>query len=46
MIDQWFRQDLKSILDTKSVAVVVDESGEAEFLLRAVGNDLNYFRYY
>lgn len=26
MIDLWFRQDLKSILDTKSVAVFVDES--------------------
>lgn len=44
MIDQWFRQDLKSILDTQSVAVFVDESGEAEFLLRTVGNELTIHR--
>lgn len=36
MIDLWFGQELKSILDTKSVAVFVDESGEASGIGSAV----------
>jgi len=44
MIDQWFRYDLKSILDTQPVAVFIDVSGEAEFLLRTVENDFTIHR--
>lgn len=39
MIDIWFKKDLKNILDKHSVAVFIDESGDAEFLLRSVEND-------
>jgi hypothetical protein len=36
MIDQWFRNDLKNIYDTHNVAVLIDESKDAEFLLKTV----------
>jgi hypothetical protein len=36
MIDTWFRRDLQQIHDSHSVVVFVDESGEAEFLLKVV----------
>lgn len=39
MIDQWFKNDLKSIYDTHSVAVFIDESGDAAFLLKTIEND-------
>ena len=39
MIDTWFKKDLQSILDQHSVAVFIDESGEADFLLKSVKND-------
>lgn len=39
MIDQWFRQDLKNIYETHTVAVFIDESEDAEFLLKTVGED-------
>ena len=39
MIDQWFKKDLQSIYDTHSVVVFIDESGDAEFLLRMVETD-------
>lgn len=44
MIDQWFKHDLKIILDTQSVAVFIDESGDADFLLRIVENDFTIHR--
>ncbi len=39
MVDQWFKKDLQSIYDTHSVAVFIDESGDAEFLLKTVEKD-------
>lgn len=36
MIDQWFRNDLKDIYATHNVAVFIDESKDAEFLLKTV----------
>jgi hypothetical protein len=36
MIDQWFKNDLQSIFNTHPVAVFIDESGDAEFLLKTV----------
>ncbi len=44
MIDKWFKQDLQSIPDQHSVAVFVDEFGDAEFLLRTVANDYTIYR--
>lgn len=43
MIDQWFKNDLRSIFDHHSVTVLIDESGDAEFLLKVVEDiRLNY----
>lgn len=39
MIDQWFNQDLQAIFSTYAIAVLIDESGDAEFLLSTLGND-------
>lgn len=39
MIDIWFKKDLQNILEQHSVAVFIDESGDAEFLLRTVKDD-------
>jgi len=36
MIDQWFNKDLQNIYGSHSVAIFIDESGDAEFLLKAV----------
>lgn len=36
MNDKWFKEDLKLIFDQHSIAVLVDESGDAEFLLKCV----------
>ncbi|WML26302.1 hypothetical protein [Neobacillus sp. OS1-33] len=36
MIDIWFKNDLMNIYGRHSVAVFIDESGEAEFLLKTV----------
>lgn len=36
MIDIWFKNDLQNIYDRHSVAVLIDESGDAEFLLKTV----------
>lgn len=38
MIDTWFKQDLQHIHNTHPVAVFVDESGNAAFLLKTVEN--------
>ena len=37
MIDIWFRHDLRDIYASHSVAVFIDESGDAEFLLKTLG---------
>lgn len=39
MIDTWFKEDLLHILEHHSVAVFIDESGEAEFLLKSLKAD-------
>lgn len=41
MIDIWFKNDLKNIYDRCSVAVFIDESGDAEFLLKTVAGEFN-----
>lgn len=44
MIDSWFKNDLQSIFDTHSVAVFIDESGDAEFLLKTVKGEFTIHR--
>lgn len=39
MIDIWFKKDLKSIYDTHQVAVFIDESKDAEFLLNSIEDE-------
>lgn len=39
MIDTWLKNDLKLIYEKHPVAVLIDESGDAEFLLRTVENE-------
>lgn len=39
MIDIWFKKDLQSIYDTHPVAVFIDESGDADFLIKSVENE-------
>ena len=39
MIDIWFKKDLQNIFEKHPVAVFIDESSDAEFLLRTVKND-------
>jgi len=40
MIDVWFRKDLQAILDIHPVAVFIDESGDAEFLLQTLESNV------
>ena len=39
MIDRWFKNDLQDIYADHSVAVFIDESGDAEFLLKTVDGE-------
>lgn len=39
MIDIWFKDDLLKIYDRHSIAVFIDESGNAEFLLDTLGDN-------
>jgi len=39
MIDKWFKEDLEGIFKNHHVAVFIDESADAEFLLQTVKND-------
>jgi hypothetical protein len=41
MIDQWFKHDLQNIYASHSVAVFIDESGDADFLLKTLGDEYN-----
>ena len=36
MIDLWFKNDLRDIYASHSVAVFIDESGDAQFLLKTI----------
>lgn len=40
MIDQWFKNDLQNIYGSHSVAIFIDESGDAEFLLKTVEGEI------
>lgn len=44
MIDTWFKEDLKSILAQHPVAVFIDESSEADFLLKSLKSDCTIYR--
>lgn len=44
MIDVWFKKDLQSIYDTHPVAVFIDESGDADFLLKSVENECTIYK--
>lgn len=43
MIDIWFKKDLQNIFEVHPVAVFIDESGDAEFLLRTVENEFTVY---
>ena len=43
MIDTWFKEDLHSILSQHPVAVFIDESGEADFLLKSLQSDYTVY---
>lgn len=44
MIDTWFKEDLLKIFAQHPVAVFVDESGEADFLLKALSANCEIYR--
>lgn len=39
MIDSWFKNDLRDIYEQHTVAVFIDESGDAEFLPKTLGTE-------
>jgi hypothetical protein len=39
MIDNWFKNDLQAIFEQHTVAVFIDEGGDAEFLLKSVESE-------
>jgi hypothetical protein len=43
MIDTWLKNDLNLIFDKYTVAVLIDESGDAEFLLRTISNEYTLY---
>ena len=44
MIDRWFKNDLQNIYEQHTIAVVIDETGEAEFLLKTVEGEGTVYR--
>lgn len=44
MIDTWFKKDLQHTLAQHPVVVFIDESGDAEFLLKSLQNDCTVYR--
>lgn len=44
MIDQWFKKDLQNIYDKHDVAVFIDESGDAEFLLKCCAENCSIYQ--
>ena len=44
MIDTWFKKDLEKIYNTHQIAVFVDESKDASFLVDEVKNDFKLFQ--
>ena len=43
MIEKWFKNDLQKIFDKHPVAVFIDESGDAEFLLKTIEGEFTVF---
>lgn len=43
MIDNWFKKDIDKILGKHSIAVFVDESSEASFLLKKLKNEITIY---
>ena len=43
MIDVWFKKDLARILEQHAVAVFIDESGEADFLLKGLKGECDVY---
>ncbi|MCB9352384.1 MAG: PglZ domain-containing protein [Lewinellaceae bacterium] len=44
MLDQWFLKDVNAVLDNKSIVVLVDESGQAGFLLEELPDTVTVHR--
>lgn len=44
MIDNWFKKDIDKILEKHSIAVFVDESSEASFLLEKLKNKITIYK--
>jgi len=44
MIDQWFKKDLQKIYEHHEIAVFIDESGDADFLIGCLGGDYQIFK--
>ena len=44
MIDSWFKSDLQRIYEQHTVAVFIDESGDAEFLLKTVEGEITIYQ--
>ncbi len=40
MVDNWFKKDIEKIYASHNIAVFVDESGEANFLLTSLKNKI------
>jgi hypothetical protein len=43
MIDAWLKRDLEQIFEKHPVAVLIDESGDAEFLLKTIDDQENIY---
>ncbi|MEH1009206.1 hypothetical protein VDP25_15815 [Winogradskyella sp. ECml5-4] len=43
MIDKWFKKDIEDILASHAIAVVVDESKEASFLMDKIKDDVKVY---
>jgi len=44
MIDTWFKKDLKKIFNNHQIAVFIDESKEADVLLKVIEDDYQIFK--
>lgn len=44
MIDTWFKDDLQAIYEQHTVAVFIDEGGDAEFLLKTVDGEYTIYQ--
>lgn len=44
MIDQWFKKDIQNIFNTHNIAVFIDETGDAGFLLEVIDKNIEVLR--